>query len=105
MTSPADQGKSFVSALFDLNFTTFVTLKFIRVIYILVLVLSALGGIAVFASLASRGVGGVIAGLIVGPLVALIYLVVGRIYLELVAVLFRIGEDVSTLARRPDGLG
>ena len=100
MTSEQFQAKSFFAGLFDFSFTTFITLKFLRVIYIVLMVFSVIGGLVLFASLASRGGVGVLLGLILAPLVMLFYVVVARIYLELIALLFRIGENTTLLVQQ-----
>ena len=100
MSTNQMEAKSFFAGLFDFGFTSFITLKFLRVIYTVLVILSILGALFVFIALANRGGGGVIFGLIVAPVVALFYIVVARVYLELVAVLFRIGENTALLAQQ-----
>lgn len=100
MTSAQFQAKGFFAGLFDFSFTTFITLKFLRVISIVLMVFSVIGGLALFVSLASRGAGGLLLGLMLAPLVVLLYVVVARIYLELIALLFRIGENTSLLVQQ-----
>ncbi|GAA4353199.1 DUF4282 domain-containing protein [Angustibacter luteus] len=93
------QAKGFLATLFDFSFTSFLTLRFLKVIYTVLVVLVLLGGLSIFIAFASRGVGGFIAGLVLAPLLALVYLVIARISLEVVALFFRIGENTSVMAR------
>jgi len=91
------EAKNLLSGLLDFSFTSFVTLKFLRVIYALLLALILLGGIGFFFSLAAQGAGSAIVALIVVPLVVFLYVVIARIYMELVALFFRIAENTSIL--------
>ena len=75
-------------------------MKFLRLIYIVLMVFSVIGGLVVFGSLASRGGGGVLLGLILAPLVVLFSMVLARIYLELIALLCRIGEHTTLLVQQ-----
>jgi hypothetical protein len=92
--------EGFLASLFDYSFSSLITPKIIRGVYVLVTVLAALGAFAVFAGLAGAGGGGAVLGLVVAPLLFLFYLVLARIYLEIVIVVFRMGEDVRRLADR-----
>lgn len=97
MSAQQTDAKSFIGGLFDFSFTTFVTLKFLRVIYGILVVLILLGGLAFLLRALSLGGVGVVLGLIFVPLGTLLYLVFARMWMELIAVLFRIGENTSTL--------
>jgi Domain of unknown function (DUF4282) len=91
--SPTDASGStsgFFSSLFDTSFKSFVTPKIVRVVFIIGLVVAALYGLGIFIALASRGGGGVVLGLILGPIVFLVMTIGLRVYLEVVMLLFRI---------------
>jgi hypothetical protein len=96
--------KGFFGALFDVSFKHFITLKFIKVIYIIVMVLIGLFALLAFLAVASNGGGGaaILVLLLLAPL-ALLYLVLARISLEVIAVLFRIGENTAVLAAAQGG--
>ncbi len=93
MTS--SDGKSFFSSLFDFNFQSFVTPKIIKVVYV---VITALIGLGVLIFLISALISGeplaIIAALILGPIVGLIYLALARMSLELYYAVIRLAEDV-----------
>lgn len=97
------QAKGFFSGLFDFSFETFVALKVIKVLYALFLVLlvfGILGGLG--AGVMSMVQGEVLAGigmLVALPFAALLYLVLGRVYFELIIVGFKIAEDADEIAR------
>ena len=107
---PQNSEKTFLAALFDFSLTTFVALRFLKVIYIIVTVLIAIAMVGVFIGLVSEGTPGIIAAIILVPLTALVYLIVVRVSIEIIAVLFRIGESTAAIAAHlaPDtvvGLG
>ncbi len=92
-----------IMALFDLGFQRFITLSIIKIVYAIGLGLIVL---ALVVSIIMGFIGGVMSGLlalIVGPIVALLYMVFFRMWLELVVVMFRIGENTSKLADKLAG--
>lgn len=98
MTSESSlEAKGLFSGLFDFSFTTFITLKFLRVIYIVLLVLITLTGLVFLIRALSEGGTAAVIGLVLVPLVTLLYIVLARIYMELIALFFRIGENTSLL--------
>ena len=91
-------------ALFDLQFSEFVTTGLIKVLYILLmlgcglgLVFAEIAGlIAVFDDKVAEGLG----MMFFAPFAAALYLVLGRMWMELVIVIFRIAENVQKIADR-----
>ena len=100
MSTPQLESKNFFAGLFDFSFTTFITLKFIKVIYGLLVALILLGGLLFFVASIARGGASILVALVLVPLVTLLYLVFARIYMELIALFFRIGENTSLIAAR-----
>jgi hypothetical protein len=90
--------KGFFATLFDFSFTSFVTLKFLKVIYAIAVVVIGLGALIWMFIIGSAGGIFVLIALVAGPLAALIYLISVRITFEVIAVLFRIGENTAVLA-------
>ncbi len=93
--SGAPQGKGFISALFDLSFTTFVTPMIIKAVYIIGLGLIALA--TLFFSLSgffgdSPALG--IVTIIIGPIVGLLYLCFFRMMCEFYLAITRMSEDI-----------
>jgi hypothetical protein len=89
----------FFSALFDFSFTSFVTSSIIRVLYVLATIgLGLLAGVVLVGGLMAGGIQALFAFLW-APLMFLLGLIYVRILLELVIVVFRIGENVAFLAR------
>lgn len=100
--SPQDsspESKGFFGALFDFDFKTFISLRFIKVIYIVFIVI--IGGTALVFLVLGIADGNPAAALL-GIVVAFFYLILIRVSLELIVLLFRIGENTSAIR---DGLG
>ncbi len=94
----------FLTSLFDFSFKTFITPKLVRILYILLLALIAIGTVLSFigglATLFSRG--GFIAGvgiIIATPIFAVIYLIMARVSMEITIVIFQIAEHLGDIAR------
>ena len=91
---------NFLAALFDFSFSEFVTTKIIKILYGILIVLAGIAAlvaiIAGFIDSAGRGV----LMLVLSPLMFLLYVIMARVWLELVIVIFRIAEHVGEIARQ-----
>jgi hypothetical protein len=98
------EDKGFFGALFDMSFSEFVTIKLVRILYILMLILIAIGLIVglitSLVSMFSRGgfLTGLL-GLIFTPIVALIWVIMARVWMEIIIVVFRIAENTTDLVQ------
>ncbi len=94
-----DQARGFFASLFDISFTSLITTKLIKVLYVLSLVAIGITYFAfvVSAFAASAGLGALVL-LIVGPLMALFWTVFVRVSLEVVVALFRVMETNVEIA-------
>ena len=93
--------RGFLSALFDFSFTSFVTTRIIKVLYVLITVLVCLTALfyTILAFRVSAGFG--IVTLIIGdPLYIIIVMAFWRLVLEAFVVVFRIAEDVRAIRER-----
>jgi len=101
---PDNAQRGFFESLFDTRFDSLITPKLIRLLYMISMIVLAIGVvIAIIAGFVNDAGTGVIT-LILAPIVALIYLIVVRVYLELIIVIFKIREGVGDVAqntRRP----
>jgi hypothetical protein len=100
MANPDDvlQAKGFFASLFDFSFKSFITLRFIKVLYIVIIVLAGIIAFAFFATtLATGNLGSIILGLLFGAIFFFFYVILARLGLELLVVIFRIGENTSIL--------
>jgi hypothetical protein len=94
-----DTQAGFLKALFDTRFGTLITPKIIRVLYILSIIVLVLAAIGFIIAGFQNSVGlGIATLLIFAPLGFLIYLIVARIWLELVIVAFKINESAQQIS-------
>jgi uncharacterized membrane protein YccF (DUF307 family) len=118
-------GKGFFGSLFDLSFSSFITIRLVKVLYILTLILLALAYVVIAVAIFSGGdqeatsisldgtvqtsdddgnaVLGVLWLVIFGPLLMFFYVLFYRVIFELIVVVFRIFEntrDQLALTRR-----
>lgn len=96
MTTAGNE-KGLLASLFDFGFTSFITLRFLRIIYTLVVVIICGLALLFYVSLARQGFGAFLLASVVVPVVTLLYLVFARVGMELIALLFRMGEDLKAL--------
>jgi ABC-type proline/glycine betaine transport system permease subunit len=101
-SAQAADARGFFAALFDFSFTSFVTVKIIKVLYVLITVVVTLFwlGYSVIAFKASPG-GGVVV-LILGALFSIVVLAFWRLVLEAFVVVFRMAEDLRAVRERGD---
>jgi hypothetical protein len=95
------QARSFFGSLFDYSFSSFITPRIIRVLYILMTILVALWTLAfvLFAFKASTAFG-ILTLIILGPLFFVLGMIYVRVGLEVVMAFFNIHGDVSDINRR-----
>jgi Domain of unknown function (DUF4282) len=102
------EARSFLSALLDFSFESLVTTKIIKFVYIIMVALAGLYGLVLlYFAFANFAGGSIVTGLlmlIAAPLVFLFLVVLYRIALEVVMVVFRIGEDIREIRNRGGGL-
>jgi hypothetical protein len=94
----------FFEALMDTRFDHLITPSLIRFLYVVAMVLLALGALAVIIAGFAESAGTGIVLLILAPIGALIYLIVTRLWLELIVVAFKIreaAEEVAVNTRKP----
>jgi len=91
-------GQSFLKSLFDLSFSEFITPKIIKVLYIIAMAVAALVAL-VFIIVAFAG-GGAVSGifaLIFAPVVFILYVIMARVWLELVMVFFSMNDKLKSI--------
>lgn len=107
MTDPGMSGSDnrpagssgFFAALFDLDFKNFVALRFIKVIYVIAILFIGLFGIGGF--IVSLG-NGLYLNAMLFLMFLFFYLIAIRVWLEVIAVLFRIGENTTAIRAKLD---
>jgi hypothetical protein len=96
--APSSTTKGFFSSLFDTSFSSLIATRVIKVAYVIAIVIVSLEAVGVLiAALATKKVGAVVAAIILIPIVSLLSLIWIRILLELVIIIFRIGDDVRRI--------
>ncbi len=106
MTQPARTSDAGLSALFDLSFTRFITIGIIKFVYILAILGLALGWVVlVVLGFNNGGFGGGVVAIVVATVADALNLLIVRMGLELVVVIFRIGQDADRLANGPAPTG
>lgn len=87
-----------LSALLDLSFNQFVTMSVIKILYILAIVLAGLFAlIMVVTSFIGSIVSGLIA-LVISPIIFIVYVLMARVWLEIIMVIFRIEKNTREVA-------
>ena len=90
---------SFLSALFDLSFTRLVTTRVVKGLYILLIVVVAVGLVAaIVSSIIAGSITGVVLSVIGGTIGAFLTIIYGRIVLEVLLAIFRILETNREIA-------
>jgi len=98
------KNNEFLKRLFDFSFKKFVTTKIIKFIFwvnvVIAAILSLLTVIGGFKESVALG----ILAFIFAPIFYIIYVAILRITLEVIAVLFRIGEYVEDISKNVSGI-
>lgn len=100
-TPPATSytAEGFFRSLFDTSFSSLIVTCVIKVAYVIAIVVFSLVALgALIGALASKKPGEIVVAIILIPIVWLVYLIWTRILLELVIIIFRIGEDVRRIS-------
>jgi hypothetical protein len=92
--------KGFFGKLFDLSFSEFITVSIIKVLYVIAIIVSAIGALVVLIGGFTKGVGAAIGGIILAPLLFLLYVLLARVWMEVIMVLFRIAENTGKTAEQ-----
>jgi hypothetical protein len=95
------QAKGFFASLFDYSFSSFVTPKIIKLLYVLMTILVALATLLLILRAFKSSTGaGILVLLVVGPIFFVISMIYVRVGLELLIVFFRIHGDVQEINLR-----
>ena len=90
--------RNFFAALFDFTFTSFITTKIIKVLYVLVMIMIGLSALLfTFDAFKLNATFGLLTLVIGDPLFIIVVLALWRLYLEFYIVVFRIAEDIRAL--------
>ncbi len=95
-----EEQKGFLGALFDFSFSDFITIKMIKILYILGIFFSGIGAIMLIVSGFNTSAGAGIIFLILSPLIFLLYVILIRVCLEIIIVIFKISENIKQMAEK-----
>jgi hypothetical protein len=97
----AAEASGFLSSLFDLSFTTFITTKLIKILFVISIILAACGSLFVVVSGFTMGaLQGILALVIVAPLLFFFYVIYARVIMEVLIVIFRCSEYLAEIAKQ-----
>jgi len=94
---------TFFGALFDYSFTRYITPTIVKVVYVIVTILVALGWLAALVACFADSIWAGVLFLVFGWIIALVYLAIARISLEFFVAVISVSEKVNRYAER-DGL-
>lgn len=94
------ESKSFLSALFDFSFSEFITIKIIKVLYVIGIILAGIAALFMIGGGFGTSFFAGILALIISPIIFLLYVLVVRIWLELIIVLFKIADNTKIMAEK-----
>jgi Domain of unknown function (DUF4282) len=93
--------KGFLASLFDFGFTSFVTPKVIKVLYLLIMIGAVVSSLFYsFLAYTANPALGILTLLVIAPLYTVIVLAIWRIALEFFMVIFRISDDIRSVRER-----
>jgi len=93
--------KGFVASLFDVSFTSFVTPKVIKVLYVLTIIGTVVSAL-LYSAVAFKinALLGILTLFVIAPIAGLFVLAMWRIFLEFFIVIFQISSDIRDLRQR-----
>lgn len=94
------EDKGFFGSLFDLSFSEFITPRIIKLLFIISIIVSAIFAGMLLVRWLYMGDGAAFLALIGAPLLFLLYVIMARVWLEVIMVLFRIADNTDQLAGR-----
>jgi hypothetical protein len=95
---PLGMSAGFFSSLFDMDFKTLITVRVIKILYWLIIMLASLSALLTFLRVLFTGRPvAIILAVILTPLFYLLEIMFARVGLELVLVIFRMADDVRAI--------
>lgn len=95
------EAAGFITSLFDLSFSTFITTKLIKVLFVISIFLAAFGSLAlVVTGFTAGALSGILMLLIGAPLLFFFYVIYARVMMEVLIVIFRSSEYLAEIAKQ-----
>jgi hypothetical protein len=95
-----EESKGFFGSLFDFSFTSFVTGKVIKVLYVLLMIVLVLALVVFVVLTQNQPYPAGIVALIAAPIIFFLYLILIRVYMEILIVIFRMSEHLAEIAQQ-----
>ena len=92
------QSKSFFSDLFDLSFTDFITTRIVKLLFILLVIASAIGALTLVIRGSQISFAAGLASALGASVLFMFWVILSRIHLEIVIAVFRIAENTAIMA-------
>lgn len=93
--------RGFFGSLFDLSFTNFITTKVIKFLFVLAIILAGLAaiGMIAFSNNPYNNIPPALS-IILAPIVFFIYVLLARVWMEIIIVMFRMAEHLAEIAQQ-----
>ena len=92
------EAKGFFRSLFDLSFSSLVTPRIIKIIYVITLVgIGLLAVMFTISAFSTSSAFGALTLLVIAPILSLFYIVYARVFLEFFIAIFRLAETNAAL--------
>ncbi len=92
--------KSFLAALFDFSFSEFITIKLIKILYVIGIIIAGIAALFIIGGAFTTSFWAGLLSLIISPIIFLLYVLIIRIWLELIIVLFKIADNTKNIAEK-----
>lgn len=92
------QKKGFWASLFDMTFSSFITVKIVQLLYWLAIIFNALVCLGLVIVASDQDGGAAVIMLILAPIIFIILTIFARVYLETTIVLFKIADNTGEIA-------
>ena len=96
------ESRGFFGMLFDLSFNEFVTIRVIKILFIVTIICAGIISVSILVAGFAAGGLAALGALIFAPIVFLLGVIISRIWLEIVIVMFRIEENTRGAAGSQD---
>jgi uncharacterized membrane protein YvbJ len=100
IVSSAPASRGFFGSLFDFSFSSFVTGKLIKVLYVLAIIVLAVAAVVLVVAAQSQPSPAPVVSIIVAPIAFLLYVILVRVQLEILIVIFRMSEHMAEIAQQ-----
>ncbi|GAB4186732.1 MAG: hypothetical protein Kow00108_23820 [Calditrichia bacterium] len=97
-----DEHSGFLNRLFDFTFSELITLKIIRFLYVMGVFFAGIGSLYLIVSMFQSSFFAGLLAIIISPLVFLLYVILIRVYLEILYVIFKISDSQQDILVKLD---